>query len=283
MLVLEVSASQLGFLGDLIPLQRMRRVRSILRLNGKAQAICWCLLAAISTLPSVASADVVALSAPGQSVTTGTAPVVTPVQAQAALDSKKTDSALALASNDARNMADWIVHTTDNGKLPFAIVDKKSAKVFVFFADGRLRGTAPVLLGLAAGDETIPGIGNRPLSRIRPEERTTPAGRFVANMDHNLKGKEILWVDHDGAISMHPVVTSKPKERRLQRLKSPTSRDNRISFGCINVPSKFFSTVVRPAFIGTEGIVYVLPDTKTLKDVFTAYQEVNKKQSMHQN
>lgn len=236
-------------------------------------------------LPSGAIADAVALSALERSVTTngGTAPVVTPIDDRTASESKKTDPGLAHASNDARNMADWIVHSADNGKLPFAIVDKKSAKVFVFYADGRLRGTAPVLLGLAAGDEAIPGIGDRPLSSIRPKERTTPAGRFVANMDHNLKGKEILWVDYDGAISMHPVVTGKPKERRLQRLESLTSRDNRISFGCINVPAKFFSTVVRPAFIGTEGIVYVLPDTKSLKDVFTGYSEVNNKQSMHKN
>lgn len=282
--MLGLTGSQLGFPGEFISLRRMRGVRSTLRLNCKTRAVCWGLLAAVSTLPSVATADAVALSALGRSVKTkgGTAPVITSLQARTAMDNKKADSELRLASNDARNMADWIVRSGDNGKLPYAIVDKKSAKVFVFFTDGRFRGTAPVLLGMTAGDEAIPGIGDRPLSSIRPEERTTPAGRFVATMDHNLKGKEILWVDYDGAISMHPVVTSKPKERRLQRLKSPTSLDNRISFGCINVPSKFFSTVVRPAFIGTEGIVYVLPDTKTLEDVFTAYKEVSK-QSMHNN
>lgn len=196
---------------------------------------------------------------------------------------KQAQFKLERASHETRHMANWIVDSDDNASLPFAIVDKKSAKVFVFFADGQLRGTAPVLLGLAAGDEAIPGIGDQPLSSIRPEERTTPAGRFVAAMDHNLKGKEILWVDYDGAISMHPVVTSKPKERRLQRLNSPTPLDNRISYGCINVPPKFFKNVVRPAFTGTEGIVYVLPDTKSLKDVFSAYKEASSKQSAHKN
>lgn len=190
---------------------------------------------------------------------------------------KQAQFKLERASHETRHMANWIVDSDDNRSLPFAIVDKKNAQVFVFFADGRLRGTAPVLLGLAAGDETSPGIGDRPLSSIRPEERTTPAGRFVSAMDHNLKGKEILWVDYDGAISMHPVVTSNPKERRLQRLNSSTPLDNRISFGCINVPPKFFRTVVRPAFTGTEGIVYVLPDTKSLKDVFTGYKEASRR------
>lgn len=178
------------------------------------------------------------------------------------------------ASNTARRLADWVVNSDDNNNMPFAIVDKVEAKVFVFFADGRLRGSAPALLGLAVGDNAIPGIGNRPLSTIRPAERTTPAGRFEAALDHNLNGKEILWVDYDLAVSIHPVVTSNPKERRLRRLNTTTPLDNRISYGCINVPAKFFADVVRPAFTGTSGIVYVLPETKPLVDVFETYTEV---------
>lgn len=182
----------------------------------------------------------------------------------------------ARASNAARKLADWVVDSDDNSNMPFAIVDKVEAKVFVFFADGRLRGTAPALLGLAVGDKSVPGIGDRPLSSIRPDERTTPAGRFVAALDHNLNGKEILWVDYDLAVSIHPVVTSNPEERRLYRLNTTTPLDNRISYGCINVPTKFFADVVRPTFTGTQGIVYVLPETKALNEVFESYTEVGK-------
>jgi len=67
---------------------------------------------------------------------------------------------------------------------------------------------AAALLGLALGDASIPGIGDRALSSIRPEERTTPAGRFVAALDRNSHGKGILWVDYDSAVSLHPVLTS---------------------------------------------------------------------------
>jgi hypothetical protein len=81
-------------------------------------------------------------------------------------------------------------------------------------------------------------------------------------------------VDYDGAVSMHPVVTSKPEERRLQRLGTPTPLDNRISYGCINVPAKFFDNVVRPAFAGTYGIVYVLPETRSAREVFKSYDVV---------
>ncbi|MBN1662571.1 MAG: hypothetical protein JW943_03110 [Deltaproteobacteria bacterium] len=145
--------------------------------------------------------------------------------------------------------------------MPFVIVDKKDAKVFVFHADGRLRGAAPALLGIASGDDAVPDIGSRKLSRIRPEERTTPAGRFEAALGHSLSGQEILWVDYDGAVSIHPVITTMPRERRLQRLATATPLDNRISYGCINVSANFFKNTVRPAFTGTSGIVYVLPES----------------------
>lgn len=177
--------------------------------------------------------------------------------------SKRANFERESASHLARRKADWVVASGDNHRMPFVIVDKADAKVFVFYADGRLRGAAPALLGLAIGDDAIPGIGFRKLSSIRPEERTTPAGRFVAALGINLHGKEILWVDYDGAVSIHPVVTTKPEERREQRLGTPTPLDNRISYGCINVPAKFFNNVVRPAFTGTNGIVYVLPENRS--------------------
>jgi hypothetical protein len=175
------------------------------------------------------------------------------------------------ASIEARQVADWIVDSGDNSSLPFAIVDKTDAKVFVFDAHGRLSGAAPALLGLARGDDAVPGIGNRPLASIRPEDRTTPAGRFVASLSRNMHGKVILWVDYETAISMHPVINTKPAERRPQRLATATPLDNRISFGCINVPATFFENVVRPAFTGTNGIVYVLPETRTARAVFSSY------------
>ena len=175
------------------------------------------------------------------------------------------------ASVDARQVAEWVVDSSDNQHMPFVIIDKPNGKVFVFHADGRLRGAASALLGLAIGDDSVPGIGERKLSSILPEERTTPAGRFVANLDRNIKGKEILWVDYDTAISLHPVVTGNAKERRAERLATPSPQDNRISYGCINVPVDFFAQVVSPAFKGTNGIVYVLPETRPMQQVFTLY------------
>lgn len=124
---------------------------------------------------------------------------------------------------------------------------------------------------MAVGDDAVPGIGQRKLSSIQPHERTTPAGRFVASLDRNLRGAEILWVDYEGAVSLHPVVAGSPSEQRALRLSSPTPRDNRISYGCINVPVAFFANVVKPAFTGTDGVVYVLPETRPVHQVFGSY------------
>ena len=184
---------------------------------------------------------------------------------------KRANFGQEAASPAAREMADWIVDSADNRSKPFVIVDKVQAKVFVFDALGQLRGAAPVLLGLAIGDDSVPGIGQRKLSSIRPEERTTPAGRFVASLDSNLQGEEILWVDYDAAISMHRVITSNPKERRAQRLDSSLLAERRISYGCMNLPVQFYNKVLSPSFTGTDGIVYVLPETRSAREVFGSY------------
>ena len=162
----------------------------------------------------------------------------------------------------------WIRETADNQGLPFLIVDKVNAQVLAFDPEGRLLGTAPALLGLARGDVSPPGVGDRPLSAIGPGDRITPAGRFVASMGENLGGKGILWIDYAAALSLHAVITTRPADRRLQRLATATPRDNRISFGCVNVPVKFYEEVVQPAFNGTVGIVYILPESGPLADVF---------------
>lgn len=181
---------------------------------------------------------------------------------------RRADFGSERASPDARHVADWVVDSADNLDLPFVIVDKADARVFVFDATGRIRGAAPALLGVARGDDAVPGIGDRQYSEMPPKVRTTPAGRFVAALGMSTRGEDVLWVDYEGAVSLHRVVTAKPKERRLERLATPTPRDNRISYGCINVPARFYETVVSPAFTGTNGIVYVLPEMSPVRALF---------------
>ncbi len=186
---------------------------------------------------------------------------------------KVADFGHSHASPQARSIATWVLESGDSQGLPFVIVDKIQATAFVFDASGQLRSAAPVLIGSAIGDGSAPGVGQKKLSDIRPDERTTPAGRFVASLDRNLHGKEILWVDYDTAISLHPVVTNNTHEKRAQRLATPTALDNRISYGCINVSAEFFATVIKPAFANSSGVVYILPETLPLQPFFKTYRQ----------
>ena len=154
--------------------------------------------------------------------------------------------------------------------MPFVIVDKVDAKVFVFAPAGHLTGASAALMGSARGDDSAPGIDDKKISEITPDERTTPAGRFLGERGVNTNREDIVWVDYDAAVSIHAVRPNNPR-RRLQRLASPAPADNRISYGCINVPLNFFRTVVAPAFTGTHGVVYVLPEMRPAQVVFGSY------------
>lgn len=179
-------------------------------------------------------------------------------------------------SGTTAQLAAWIAATGDNGGRPFVIVDKLAADVFVFAPDGSLQGAAPVLVGETPGDDSAAGVGDRDLGAISPEERTTPAGRFVASFGAASGHRTVLWVDYVTAISLHPVITTNPAEHRLERLRSPAVEDRRITYGCINVPKAFYRDVVLTTFAGGSGVVYILPDTKPLQDVFPAFAVVVK-------
>jgi hypothetical protein len=168
------------------------------------------------------------------------------------------------ASTDTRRFADWVVASGDTHGTPFIIVDKVAARVFAFDANGVLRSSAPALIGLARGDISPPGVGTMRLADIGPAMRITPAGRFEAKLGHDLGPRDILWVDYDAAISLHRVITTNPAEHRLARLASATIDDNRISYGCINVPARFYDGVVRPLFAPANGVVYILPEASPL-------------------
>jgi hypothetical protein len=169
----------------------------------------------------------------------------------------------------AARVIDWVVASRDNGERPFAVIDKDAAVLLVFDSSGQMLGQAPVLVGITRGDDSAPGVGDRELQDIPVAERTTPAGRFVATFGPAAGHKEdVIWVDFPDAISLHVVITTKPRERRLARLHTPTPTDNRITYGCINVNADFYSKVVEPVFRPAGAIVYILPETRSLHEVF---------------
>lgn len=241
-------------------LKAMRRQAGLGRLRGGAWTLL--LLMALAGQPCVSQAAGSGLPPhhSARAAAAAAAPQMTP---------QMTPGMTQEMSADVRQLLAWALSTRDAGGRQLVVVDKPRARIFVFDADGRLRGAAPVLLGSAVGDDSAPGIGERALSQIRPHERTTPAGRFIAEEGRNAQGEDIVWVDYASAVSMHRVRTHVASERRLQRLASKVVADRRISYGCINLPARFYEQVLRPAVRrGAGAVVYVLPETRPAAAVF---------------
>ena len=72
-----------------------------------------------------------------------------------------------------------------------------------------LVAVAPVLMGMGKGDQMlVPNAA--PMSAIPPNKRITPAGRWWARLAPDASGKEVLVIDHDAALSLHPIVKGQP-------------------------------------------------------------------------
>jgi hypothetical protein len=216
-------------------------------------ATAWGKRKKVAPPPPVAPAPVVVAPPPPppQSIYSGDAAIAPQIA---------TSDLLLTASDEVRSVAQWISSSHDNGGMPYLLLDKANAQVYSFDATGNLLATAPALLGMGKGDRMLVP-NSAPMSAIPPQKRITPAGRYLSRLAIDSHGKELLVIDYDASLSLHPVVKGTPVERRAARLASPTAEDNRISFGCINVPVAFYSTVVSPAFTNKMGVVYILPET----------------------
>ncbi|MCK9688109.1 hypothetical protein [Scleromatobacter humisilvae] len=172
------------------------------------------------------------------------------------------------ASDDARYVEHWIHEKGDDHGRPFVIVDKKAARIFVFGAGGKLLGASSTLLGQSRGDIPVPGAGAKDPSRLLPDERKTPAGRFESVPGRNLHGEPVVWVDYDTGIAIHRVRPGISQEKRDASLATEDPNNKRLSLGCVVVPETFFWSVVLPTLGNVRGTVYVLPEDGPVQAMF---------------
>lgn len=207
----------------------------------------------------------------GKAVAVVAAWLVMALAPAAASEIAKADFGAYAASADASYVAQWTMETADHQGLPFAIVDKRQARVYIFDSNGRLSGTTTALLGQYVGDDSAPGVGEHTQSGEVPmEERTTPAGRFVSEPGINLDGEHVVWVDYKAAFAIHRLRPGASFRQREVSLASETPADNRASLGCVVVPAAFYQGVVQPVLGRSRAVVYVLPETRSARDMFGA-------------
>jgi hypothetical protein len=188
--------------------------------------------------------------------------------------SAATADASALAGQDASADAlyaeHWIRTEGDNHDRPFAIVDKKAARIYVFGPTGELVGASSTILGLARGDVPVPGAGQKDPAQLLPFERKTPSGRFASQPGKNLSGEDVVWVDYDTGIAIHRVRPGRSQATRLHSLATEATDDKRLSAGCVVVPVEFFTSIVQPTLGHGRGTVYVLPEDRPVQAMFHA-------------
>ena len=179
------------------------------------------------------------------------------------------DFAAERVSGDARYAAAWVLAGADNQNLPFAVVDKRDARIYVFEAGGRLAGASAVLLGVTPGDFSV-GIDRAPASLTpggahharRPVRRP---GRAATTRARTSSGSTTPPRSRSTGCALPPL-----QERRPARLASPSPEDNRISAGCVIVPVAFYEAVVAPTLGSGRSVVYVLPESHPVRGMFEA-------------
>lgn len=158
-------------------------------------------------------------------------------------------------------LAQRVLQTADAGRRPFAIVDKHAATIAVYQASGAVAGVSRTLLGQARGDHSLPGVGERTQSgQLRPEDLTTPAGRFESVPGRNRDGEAIVWLDYSSAFAIHRLRPGQSQAERARRLASARPTDKRVSAGCVVVPENFYDRTVAGVLGQGPGVVYVMPE-----------------------
>ena len=145
----------------------------------------------------------------------------------------------------------------------FMIADKPNGMLHVFMPDGSVLIQDAALYGMDIGD--VKGA----ISSLKGGAKITPAGKFtlqaVPNADY--AGGMILTLvesEVDGGISaVHAAYLGDPKDDRLGRLASPTTADNRASYGCVNTTHEAFLKSILPNIdMLNGGMIFVLPDAQ---------------------
>ena len=126
------------------------------------------------------------------------------------------------------------------------IADKPMGMLHVFHADGGVMAQSAALYGKDIGDVM------KALSSLAGGKRITPAGTFTleARVDREYTGGMNFVLAEtrggQGVIAIHVVWLGEAKEQRAQPLASPSPKDNRISYGCINTTKEAFLNNILP-------------------------------------
>lgn len=170
-------------------------------------------------------------------------------------------------SRPASAVNSWVQQSKDNAGRPYIIADKQSGEIHIVGADGTVKATAPALYGRKMGDGMT--IGETPAGIFTIHQEAAPAS-YGGDL------QQFATAPDGDVYAIHRVLTNN-KQDRPGRLASPTAEDNRISLGCINIPADLYNKYLSGKF---DGKLYVLPDQRSLGDVFKGIDEQRAQQNL---
>ena len=162
----------------------------------------------------------------------------------------------------------------------FIIADKKKAMFYLFNQYGQSLVRFPFLSWKQAWDETPKSSWGKDPDSLTESEKVTPAGIFVLGwmyksdylkMDALNLGEDWdgdWYIDDDSDLpALHPVYLWNSWEKRSDRLASNTPKDNKISYGCLNIAEKDFYEWIQPCF-WAGWLIAVTPDDVSMIDKY---------------
>jgi hypothetical protein len=151
----------------------------------------------------------------------------------------------------------YLSQMTKHNNENYLIVDKVRASMYVIDKSGKLIGDFPVLLGQTKGEAPNGSDADSDVA----VNATTPAGKYklarsgmdILEEDFNEYGGNVLSILKSGGLAIH-VTYPKEKIKRTEALMTETTKDNRMSWGCINIDEKMWIKYIKDNFKGTESI-----------------------------
>lgn len=154
-------------------------------------------------------------------------------------------------------------------KQAFFIADKPNGKIHLFDTDGKFLKSSDALYGKQAGDVLSEQIRTMKISEMKDVDKITPAGMYTLSVNPNpdyTGGYTLRFNDNKGdlgGIAIHAVYTGNVMEKREAKLASKDPKDKKVSFGCINVDTSFFTGNIIPRIKQMENAgVVVIPDAQ---------------------
>lgn len=145
----------------------------------------------------------------------------------------------------------------DDDKAPVIIADKKQATITVFYPETGAKITQPALFGKVKSNLLDMNVYDYP----NKTNYVTPSGSFPLKKTYSwrLNDDMMIYINGKNAVgAIHPLWMGNPDQKRIERLRSPTPDDNRITGGCINVDADFFYHTLNTLPDGT--LLIILPE-----------------------